>query len=289
MKTIQSLGTLLAIIFLSDASAQIKNLKLLLNEPGKENAYPRLSKDGKQFLYQSNRNGKWQLYTFDIASQKSKQITTDSSNNNFPDWNRNNDWIAFVSDRSGNEEIYLQKTDGSGLRKITDHASRDIHPYFSPDGKYILFNSDRFGSLDIFRYTISDGKLERLTDTQEDETCAHYSPDMKEIVFLRNSFEMDDVFVMDMSNGLTSNVTKTPVITDGWPVYSPDSKWICYSSMENGSYSIYRIYSDGSGKEQLTNAPKGEEHARVSVSGDGKTILFNKKTGNTIMVYLANI
>jgi len=76
---------------------------VLLHEDGVENAYPRLSRDGKRILYQSNRTGKWQLYIMDITTKKQERITNDAFNNNFVDWSMDGLWVAFVSDRDGNE------------------------------------------------------------------------------------------------------------------------------------------------------------------------------------------
>jgi Tol biopolymer transport system component len=72
-------------------------------------------------------------------------------------------------------------------------------------------------------------------------------------------------------------------------MYSADGKWIYYSSMENGTYSIYRIKPDGTGKQQLTHARDGEDDARVNVSADGKFMIYNKKTGKTIMICLMKL
>ncbi|TND10188.1 MAG: TolB protein [Bacteroidetes bacterium] len=257
--------------------------KVLLGKDGTEYAYPRLSKDKKTILYQSNETGKWQLSILDIAAGSRKAITRDTFNNNFPDWSADNRLVAFVSDRDGNEEIYLVHADGSNLQRITSDAGRDIHPYFSPDGKYILFNSTRGNeSLDIYRYTIETGKVERLTQTNDDETCARYSPDMTRIVYLRNGPTMDDVFELDMSNFLGENITKTPTVPDGWPMYGNNGKWIYYSSMESGTYCIYRVKTAGGSKQQLTTALFGEEDARVYISADGKTMIYNKRKGNGI-------
>jgi TolB protein len=266
--------------------AQILPGKTILKEEGIQNAYPRLSNDNTKILYQSNRTGKWQLFILDLKTGKSQRLTNDTSNTNFPDWSNDNKWIAFVSDRNGNEEIYLMKTDGTGLKRLTDHKSRDIHPYFSPDGKYLLFNSDRGnGSLDIYRLELASSKIERLTDTKENETCARYSPDMKQMVFLRNDDLSDDVFIMNMTNGLAENLTKTPGTTDGWPMFSPDSKQVYFSSLESGIHCIYKIDANGKNKKQVTHAGKKEEDARVFISKDGKMMIFNKKQGTTISIY----
>jgi len=272
---------LLALVVLF--AAETPGPRVLFSMEDVEAAYPRVSRDGKEILYQTNVYGKWQLAILDVETNTHTRVTEDTANNNFPDWSADNRTIAFVSDRHGNEEIYLMDRDSAKLKRITKTAARDIHPYFSPDGKFILFNSTRGnGSLDIFRYETATGKTVQLTNTPEHETCARYSPDMQQIVFLRNSDSSDDVFVMNANDLSITNITNTPKVRDGWPMYSPDGKWIYYSSMESGVFDICRIRPDGSGKEQVTRAGKGEEDARVYVSPDNRTIIYNKRVGRTI-------
>ncbi|HWB82423.1 MAG TPA: hypothetical protein VG755_45990 [Nannocystaceae bacterium] len=251
---------------------------VILHEPGVENAYPRLSKDGRTILYQSDRTGKWQLFLLDVASGNSQRITNDAFANNFPDWSADGEWIAFVSDRDGNEEIYRMHVDGSGVERLTDDRGRDIHPYFAPDGRSLLFNSTRGnGTLDLFRLHLADRKVERLTDTKHDDTCGRDSPDMTRIVFLRNDITMDDVMVLEVATGALTSPTNTPRIMDGWPMWSPDGAWLYYSTTASGAHSIHRVRPDGSEDRTLTHAARGEEHARVFVASDGKTLVLNER------------
>lgn len=262
---------------------EVRPATTILHEKGVENAYPRLSNDGKRILYQSNRTGKWQLYIMDIASGAQQRITHDAYNNNFEDWSADNAWVAFVSDRDGNEEIYRMRTDGSGLERLTTHPERDIHPYFSPDGRYLLFNSTRGnGSLDVYRLSLADKAIDRITDSPMDETCARYSPDMGHIVLLRNGATSDDVVILDLATGLTDNLTNTPRVIDGWPMYSADGTWIYYSTMVSGQHSIHRVHPDGTGDETLTHAAPGEEDGRAFISRDGRTLIYNKRHADAI-------
>ncbi len=275
----------LFILTLTGSVAMQAQTKTILKKDNVECAYPRLSKDGKRVLYQCNESGKWQIYICDVNGKNQRRLTNDGFNNNFPDWSADNKWIAFVSDRDGNEELYIVNTDGTGLTRITNSPSRDIHPYFSPDGKYILFNSDRGGDqFDVYRYTIATKKTERLTNTADNETCARYAPNMTDIVLLKNSMVADDVYILHTANFLSDNVTRTPHAMHGWPMFSADGKWVYYSSMEKGTYSLYRVKADGTGKQQLTHAKAGEEHARVNVSADGKFMIYNVKAGATISI-----
>lgn len=263
---------------------------LILHEPGVENAYPRLSNDGERILYQSNRTGTWQLFVMDIASGEQLRLTTDTFNNNFPDWSPDNSWVAFVSDRDGNEEIYRIGIDGTGLERVTQDADRDIHPYISPDGRSLLFNSTRGnGSLDVYRMDLGSKEVARITNTKMEETCARFSPDMGHIVMLRNDATQDDVVIMDMKTGLVTDLTRTPNVIDGWPMYSQDGQWIYYSTMVSGQHSIHRVQPDGSDDETLTRAAPGEEDGRAFIGRDGRTVIYNKRHGRSIDIRLLHL
>jgi TolB protein len=265
--------------------AQPDTSRLIYSIEGKESAYPRLSKDNAKILYQGNTSGHWQLYIMDRKTGTHIPILPGKFNDNFPDWSYDNQWIAFVSDRNGNEEIYLMRTDGSELKRITTDPGRDIHPYFSPDGRYLLFNSTRANeSFDVYRFTLSTGELKQLTATPLNETCARYAPDMKNIVFLRNDETSDDIFMADSLMMNPVNISGDPHIQDGWPMFSYDNQKIYWSSMENGSYCIYSIHKDRSSKTKLTSAGRDEEDARVSVSREGTSMIYNKRKGATIEI-----
>lgn len=290
MKAILSACTVF--LALVSCNAQQDKCEILYRIDGKECAYPRLSADGKAMLFQGNKTGSWQLYIMNLESKTVHTVFAETKHNdNFPDWSADNKWIAFVSDRDGNEEIYMARSDGSELKRITSDAERDIHPYFSPDGKYLLFNSTRGnGSLDIYRYTIATSETEQITNTPNDqETCARYSPGMQQIVFLKNNDASDDLYVMDMAAKQYNNITNTPLVTDGWPMFDKTGKWIYFSSMESGTYCIYRIQPDGKNKQRLTRAENGEEDARVYVAANGKSFIYNKRKTGTLDIRVCQL
>jgi eukaryotic-like serine/threonine-protein kinase len=60
----------------------------------------------------------------------------------------------------------------------------------------------------------------------------------------------NDIWVLDVARGVRTRLTFGPV-SNNYPVWSPDGKWIAYSSERNGRHHVYRKASDGSGAEEL--------------------------------------
>jgi len=265
--------------------------KLLLHEERVENAYPRLSRDARSVLYQSNRSGHWQLYVLDVRTGASRQVMATTSNETLPDWSPDGRSIAFVSDRDGNEEVYVMQADGTGQRRITTSPGRDIHPYWSPDGRALLINASRptpMDDIDVYRVDVATLASERVTSTPHDDTCARYTRDGSRIVLLRNDARSDDIVELEVATGAVHDVTQTPRVRDGWPTYSPDGAWIYYASMAAGPFSLYRV-GRGGPPQQLTFAGNGEEDARPFVSADGGLVVYNKRVGEAIDILVLRV
>lgn len=255
-----------------------------------ENAYPRWL--GNKILFQSNRDGHWQIYLMNADGSGQKNISNDKSNNNFVSCSAKGDLVAFVSDRDGNEEVYTMKPDGSDVKRLTNDPARDIHPYITPDGKKILFNSTRASAanFEIFSINIDGTNLKRLTKSGDEKTCARLSPDGSKIVYLEGSVLLrnDEIIVTDANGQYGRNVTNSAA-AEGWPVWSPDGHRIYYCSDDSGTFCIYEMKPDGSEKKRITTIQSPFMDARPEISGDGKTLVFNRQTSsngkNTIAIY----
>jgi TolB protein len=61
------------------------------------------------------------------------------------------------------------------------------------------------------------------------------------------------------------------------PSFSPDGRWIVFTSERYGSADIFRVHPDGTGLERLTNDPAYDDQA--AVSPDDKTLAFVSSRG----------
>jgi Tol biopolymer transport system component len=83
----------------------------------------------------------------------------------------------------------------------------------------------------------------------------------------------NDIWVFDVARGIRTRLTFGPV-TNSFPVWSPDGKWIAYSSIRNGKNQLYRKPSDGSGAEELLHE---DDHFIFpnDWSHDGKYLVYS--------------
>jgi Tol biopolymer transport system component len=101
--------------------------------------------------FDSDRNGKFEIFKIDFHGKETTQITFNPNSNDVsPDISPSGDKVVFFSDRDGNYELYLMNSDGSAQMRLTSNPGDDLNPIFSPDGTKILFHSNRSGNFDIY-------------------------------------------------------------------------------------------------------------------------------------------
>lgn len=125
------------------------------------------SPDSKQIVFQSNRDGNFEIYTMNLDGSGQIRLTDNSSRDLQPDWSPDGHTIAFISERDINAELYIMNADGSDQRRLTVTSDYEFTPQWSPDGLQILFQRAVRGS-DFETYLMdADGShVQRLTTVQ---------------------------------------------------------------------------------------------------------------------------
>jgi serine/threonine protein kinase/Tol biopolymer transport system component len=85
---------------------------------------------------------------------------------------------------------------------------------------------------------------------------------------------MNDIWVLDTARGVKTRLTFGPVANTD-PVWSPDGKWIAYTSDRNGRSNLLRKRADGSGAEELLLTDEAITIAS-DWSPDGKFLLYSR-------------
>jgi Tol biopolymer transport system component len=90
---------------------------------------------------------------------------------------------------------------------------------------------------------------------------------------------MRDLWIMQMPLGAGSRLTFDPG-DDLNPRWTPDEKWIIFTSTQNGPRNIYRKPADGRGEVELLLA-SDESLNLEDISPDGRFLLFNHHPGQS--------
>jgi eukaryotic-like serine/threonine-protein kinase len=123
-------------------------------------------------------------------------------------------------------------------------------------------------------WTDRNGKqIGTLADKLTNLQTARISP-QGDRVALQIDTGMNDIWVLDLARNVRTRLTFGPV-SNTYPVWSPDGKWIAYTSDRNGHSNLYRKPSDGSGAEELLLT---DDQVTVASdwSADGKTLFYSR-------------
>ena len=116
-----------------------------LTDFANENFGPRISQDGDQTVYYSNRAGNYELYVLDRTSNQHRNLTDNPANDRLGDWSPNGNEIVFMSNRGGPVQLWVANTQTGITRLLTDHRlPQSFHqgdtqagPRWAPDGTAI--------------------------------------------------------------------------------------------------------------------------------------------------------
>ncbi len=262
-----------------DAAIEVSFLQLT-DEAGVEERGS-ISPDGKSIAYQAGPFGKRDIFLRRVGGRNPINLTETHPGDDIeaafsPDGER----IAFRSSRDGGG-IFLMGATGESVRRLTDFG---YAPAWSPDGKKIVCTTE--GVIDIMaRATVSQLWVidvesgEKKLVFKGDAVHPHWSPHGSRIAFWGLSGEggQRDISSIPSNGGDAVLLTADPAV-DWNPIWSPDGKYVYFSSNRGGSMNLWRVPLDeNSGK--ATGDPKPVTSPALwsgflSISQDGKNFIY---------------
>jgi Tol biopolymer transport system component len=151
------------------------------------------------------------------------------------------------------------------------------HAWFSPSANGLLLYAEGAPKNRQLVWFDRDGKQVGAVPGADAYAGISSSRDGKKLAYYLDGTGFD-VWSFDIARGVKIPLTFGASSGQGnlYPVWSPDGKYIAYTSYRNGTYSLYQKSADGSGGETLLLA--GIDHFRVptSWSTDGKFLVYHE-------------
>ena len=253
----------------------------LTNSPWVE-GYPSLSPDGKNIVFASDANNDRNIYLQRVGGKNLTNLTADSKESDtMPVFSPDGKYIAFRSERNPSG-IYVMEETGENVRRISDIG---FHPSWTADGKRLVV-SDKAAAIhtvhtvansSLWMIDVKTGEKQKL-ETGGDAIMPNCSPNGERIAFWYVADgKLPNIATVPANGGEPVPVAESEA-SDWNPVWSPDGKYLYFSSDRSGSMNLWRVALDektGAQKgapESITMPSKYLRH--ITISRDGKTIAY---------------
>jgi Tol biopolymer transport system component len=191
---------------------------------------PVWSPSGDRIVYETNRNGNWDLYALDMNTGTETQLTDSPGNDLNAFWADDGSKLVFQSDRDGFWQIYTMDSVTGEVKRLSDGLGDDHAPQYTSDGQTIIFRSFRDGNNSVIYAMAADGSdVTRVSDPTGFAQNHASSPDDALVAYQSNLDGDNDIYVYEFETGLTRLVTDN-TIEDYAPTWWCDSPMLVFTS-----------------------------------------------------------
>jgi Tol biopolymer transport system component/predicted Ser/Thr protein kinase len=185
--------------------------------------------------------------------------------------------VAYTAEEQGNPDVWIFDLNRSVRRKATTSPTFDALPRWAPSGKEFAFSSFRSGTTNGVFIQPADGTAEpkRMAPNTLADFPQSWTPDGKALMFLRTVPQTGyDLWIArrkaDGSFEEAATWLQTP-FNEYNANFSPDGRYVLYTSNESGHAEVYIRAFPGRGDSQQISSGGGE-FGRWS--RDGKEIFY---------------
>jgi serine/threonine-protein kinase len=204
------------------------------------------SPDGKRLAMDIRDGDEADVWVYEWARDAMYRLTTNPGQDVSPVWSPGGRWIAFASTRGDQRtpNLYCQRADGSGdALRLTESATPQFPSSWHPSGRFLAF-------------TDSSGRTHISILELSGDEASGWKP--------VNAGTLHD------SPSIQSN-----------PAFSPDGRWLAYSSSETGNFEIYvRPFAGNGGRVRISTS--GGQHPMWSRTRS--ELFYRSSADNAIMV-----
>ena len=241
--------------------------------------WPLFLPDGKHFLYialhhDPAKSANNTLYYASLDGRENRPLLRSQSNavytSGFLLFGRGDQLIAQPFNPSTGTLSGEPQNVAKGM--MNDSSTWHMDASASNDG-LLVFGSGASGDLQLVWLDRNGKEISTIAEKIPDLQGVALSPQGDRVALQLNAGETD-IWVLDLARGVRTRLTFGP-IGNVSPIWSPDGKWIAYSSARNGGFAICRKLSDGSGAEE-TLLTEVDQPALDDWSRDGKYLLYSR-------------
>lgn len=191
--------------------------------------------------------------------------------------------VAYVTAaQQGQGRLYsliVSDQDGENEHTIMESTDPIMSPAWSPDSRQLAYVSFEGNRSSIFVQTLRTGNRFKVSSKPGINGAPAFSPDGRKLVVTLGGVDGNlDIHVLDITSRQTRRLTTHRAIdTEG--TWSPDGRYIYFTSDRSGGPQVYRVSVNGGTPERVTF--EGSYNARPRLSPDGSRLaMVHNDRGN---------
>jgi tricorn protease len=169
--------------------------------------------------------------------------------------------------------------DGGEATRVTFDPANDGEVQWAPDSRRLVFTSDRSGATQLYLYDFGTRAETRLTMGNGPANTPIWSPDGKSIAYLQGGRSLRVVDPASKADRVvaTGVFDMEPFLSWRGFAWSPDSRWIAYTSAgAKGFANVYLVPAAG-GESRLVSFVPNTNNSTVAWSPDATFLLFDSR------------
>jgi Tol biopolymer transport system component/tRNA A-37 threonylcarbamoyl transferase component Bud32 len=260
-----------------------------LIESSSTNRFAQYSPDGRRIAFESGRAGdRHEIWLADADGSNPTRLTRGPGHyQGSPRWAPDGRTIAFDSrSDDGQWDIWTIGIDGLGLRQVTHDPLCAIVPSFSRDGRWIYFGSNRTGRHEVWRVAAAGGTDEQVT--HEGGSVPVESFDGRTLYYLRTWWGA--ALLARPTSGGTERTILPCVNVKSYAVGPQGIFHVDCNPPETlfPSQRALRYWDAATGRDRVVGTFEASVTEGLSVSPDGRSILYDRSTQTIDLMMIEN-
>jgi Tol biopolymer transport system component len=181
--------------------------------------------------------------------------------------------VAVLNEKTGTRDLWLYDIATGTRARLDENVADENWLIWSPDGRRVIFNSQSTRGLNLYQTTSRAGERQELLLADEDgKWPVSWSADGRFILYVTSSEGTgNDIWVLPLSGDRKPYPFLRTAAQENWAAFSPNGRWVAYSSTESGQAEVYVTPFPKSGPKWLVSRAGGFQ---ARWRRDGKELFF---------------
>lgn len=250
--------------------------------------------DGGKIVFQSNRDGKWQLYEISLPDGESTRILSTESNDENPVWSIDGDVLLFVSDKDGESEwdrdIYMYDPTEDIVVPVAANEGDDWYPVVTDKNAFYYLTETEAGNIasiydrknSLYRGRFEGSPAASIVGGTHDFSAPTMMDENRLVVLTKsNRLAVYDVNTQQMEFITPSN------IKCGTSTYSRSRNLLAFSGEEDSRFNLYLLDLNKDILQQISHGNLEIRYPRFSP--DASWLLYSVEIAGYYQIFRVNV